>query len=108
MSSDNQNPPNTNPDDINSSIDFGFYCSSSESYDSDESYYDPYLIKLDYENKIYTFRNKTKLSEFILSNGKFEEPYWIFTLKQSNSVIEIKMRDIESIVQYLIKFQNKL
>lgn len=66
----------------------------------------PYC-QLEYNGETLKFSNQEVFEIFITNNVNYIEPYYIFNIQKKTHVVVVKMRNIESICEYLIKFHHK-
>lgn len=66
----------------------------------------PYC-QIDYNGETLKFLNQEVFETFIINNVKYIEPYYIFNIPKKTHIVVIKMRNIKSICEYLIKFHHK-
>ena len=77
-----------------------YYTNKNETND-EKPYY-----KFYYNNNIITFKNNDELTKFVTENSYFENQYYIFNIQKMSHNIKITMRNIDSIVNYLLNFHN--
>jgi len=63
-------------------------------------------LQIEYGQQTITFANRTELAEFINERVEYTDPYYIFTIPKKTHCVVVKMRNIESICEYLIKFHQ--
>ena len=79
-----------------------------KSFDSflDSPIIESQFCQIEYGGHILKFDNRTVLSDFINDNVEYNEPYYIFNIPKKTHCVVVKMRNIESICDYLIKFHQ--
>ncbi len=82
-----------------------------DSYDSFDSFAnldikDPFF-QFEYYDTTFNFKNKKELVVFVNENVEYNEPYYILNIPKKTHCVQIKMRNIESVCDYLLKFYQK-
>lgn len=62
--------------------------------------------QLEYNNNIIKFANRNELASFVNEKTEYNEPYYILNIPKKSHCVEVKMRNLESICEYLIKFHK--
>jgi hypothetical protein len=57
-----------------------------------------------YNNNIIKFKNKEEIEQFVSSYVKKDDVYYLLDIPQKNHIITVKMRSLEAIVEYIIKY----
>ncbi len=70
--------------------------------DSDEK---PFY-QMDYNNQIINFKTQNDLASFISNKSKYIDPFYVFHIPKPTHVITVKMRSIELIIGYLLKYNK--
>lgn len=83
-------------------IDCTYVDTESECSEKGENIY----LQIEYGQQIITFANRTELAEFINERVEYTDPYYIFIIPKKTYCVVVKMRNIESICEYLIKFHQ--
>ncbi len=65
------------------------------------------FFEFDYNEKSIKFKNREELAAFVSDKVEYIEPYYILNIPQKTHCIQIKMRNIESVCDYLLKFYQK-
>jgi hypothetical protein len=83
----------------------------SDSYDCFDSFANldikTTFFQFEYYEKIIKFKNREELAVFVNDNIEYDEPYYVFNIPKKTHCIQIKMRNIESVCDYLLKFYQK-
>ena len=65
-----------------------------------------YFYQLNFNNQIISFANENELENFVKNNVEYIEPYYILNIGKFNHMVSIKMRSLDLIIKYLIKFHK--
>ncbi len=65
------------------------------------------FFQFDYDGNTVKFKNREELAAFVNDKVEFNEPYYVFNIPKKTHSIQVKMRNLESVRNYLLKFLQK-
>lgn len=110
---DNVNPFVINPlENQNLNFDYSLYDTYDENngfiiseLEETEEETEPYYT-LKFNSEKINFKDNQELYLFVNENSQFSDPYYIFNIPKDDNFVIVKMRNIDSIVKYLLNFHH--
>ncbi len=65
------------------------------------------FFQFNYNGNIVKFKNREELAAFVNDKVEYNEPYYVFNIPKKTHCVQIKMRNLESVCDYLLKFYQK-
>ncbi len=65
------------------------------------------FFEFDYNGNTVKFKNREELAAFVNDQVEYNEPYYVFNIPKKTHCVQIKMRNLESVCDYLLKFYQK-
>ncbi len=95
-------------DEINQEIDNLFNSSNKfNSFDENENNSDEKpFYQMEYSNQVINFRTQNELASFISNKSEYVDPFYVFPIPKPTYVVTVKMRSIELIIGYLLKYHK--
>lgn len=95
-------------DEIDQEIDNLFNSSNKfNSFDENENNSDEKpFYQMEYNNQVINFRTQNDLTSFISNKSEYIDPFYVFHIPKPTHVITVKMRSIELIIGYLLKYNK--